>query len=357
MENIFSKLVAFPSVTGDTQASHELVEYVADFVRRRGMHIERYISNGFESLVATSRAGDKAPAVMLAAHGDVVKAPPEQFVLRKADGKYYGRGVLDMKFALAAYLQIIDELQGNIQDYSLGLMLTMDEERGGEDGVALLLKEGYRPKVCLIPDGGDNWQVQTASKGVWVFDITAHGTSAHSSRHWEGDNALTKLLPIVPQLEALFPNQGIDTNTISINNIRAGGALTQVPDKAALSMDIRTINESEHKRLFEAVATLCRQHGFECSVVADGDPTYFDLHDPYIQPYVDLIEEVVGVKVTGTKTLASNDARFFTPHNIPCISLYPTGGEHHSSKEWIDAQAFEDFKNITQQYLEIVARL
>lgn len=356
MEKILAKLISFPTVTGDSQAAHELIEYVTDFVRTRGMHVERYMANGYESLVATTKPDDKKPTVMLAAHGDVVKAPDELFELRKEDDRLVGRGVLDMKAALAAYLQIIDEIQGNLQDYSLGLMITMDEEIGGTNSMPQLVAEGYRPKVCILPDGGDNWQIQVASKGVLLYKVTAYGRSSHSSRHWEGDNALKKLLPVLPKLEALFPSQSEDTNTMSLNNISGGSVFTQVPNRAQAIFDIRTLNAVEHRRIQKAIQQICAENDVECTLEASGDPTSFDLQDPYIAPFVTLIEEVTGVKVQGVRTLATNDARFLAPFHIPCISFYPKGGGHHSPIEWIDMQAFDQLKVIIQSYVEQTAK-
>lgn len=357
MEEILRKLVAFPTVTGDSQSAHELMDYVAGFVTQRGMHVERYIANGYESLVATTRPYDKTPTVMLAAHADVVAAPEALFAMRRDGDRLYGRGVLDMKFALASYLQIIDELGNDLHRYRLGLMVTSDEETGGRDTMPMLMAEGYRPKVCILPDGGDNWQVQRASKGILVYTISAYGTSVHSSRHWQGDNALTKLLTIIPDLEALFPNQGPDSNTISINRIKAGHALTQVPNKASMTLDIRSLDENEYVRLQNELHQLCERYGFEYKLEAEGEPTYFDFNNPYIDGYIRLIESVVGIKVNGSLTLGTNDARFMAPFGIPCISFYPTGGGLHSAEEWISHRAFQQFKDITAEYVKLTAHI
>ena len=357
MEDILAKLVSFQPVTGSAQASHELVEYVARFVSRRGMHVERYVSNGFESLVATTKPGDKTPTVMLAAHGDVVDAPEEEFAIRKEGDRIYGRGVKDMLFALAGFLQIVDDLGGDLLSHSLGLMLTTDEENGGFNGVNVLVQEGYRPKVVILPDGGENWQVQTDCKGVYMPQITAIGAACHSSRHWEGDNALERLLTVIPRLHALFPDeQGPDTNTISVNIINAGYSLSRVPDRATLTADIRTLDFNEHQRIKIAVASICEELGLELDANAEGLPTHFDLADPMIAPYVRLMESTIGIRIHGSKTLASNDARFMAPYGIPCISFYPPGEGHHSSNEWISAQGFQQFHDITLEYVRQMAR-
>jgi len=355
MEEILRTLVSFPTITGHSQPAHELIEYVANFVRHRGMHIERYMSGGFESIVATTRPHDKTPTVLLAAHGDVVAAPDELFTMRHEDGKYFGRGVLDMKCALAAYLQVVDDLKDNIHDYNFGIAVSTDEEVGGTNGVKKLLEEGYRPKVCIIPDGGDNWQVQISAKGLYIFEISAYGTSVHSSRHWEGVNAFNALRPVFAEVEKLFGEQGPESNSLSFNIIKAGGSLSQVPDKATITMDVRTINGTEHVRIRQEVENICRKLGLELVIQTDSSPVYFDHTDRYIAPYISLIEQTIGTKVTGTNTLGTNDARFFAPLGIPCISFYPTGGNHHSSNEWVSTEAVEHMYAITKKYIETIA--
>jgi len=288
---------------------------------------------------------------------DVTPAPPEAFNLKSRNGRYYGRGVLDMKFALASYLQIIDEIQDDLQSYDLGLMVTTDEENGGRDGTAKLVDEGYIPQVCVLPDGGDNWQIQTAAKGMWAFEVSATGRTAHGSRPWLGDNALDKLLAGLNEIRAIFPKHlHPDTNTITLSQMRGGdGALNQVPHSASMMIDIRTINAKEHARIYEEVERICRKRKLSQRHISDGAPSECSLTDPYIAPFVKLVEKEVGITVHGYHALGSSDIRFFVPFGVPCISVYPLGGNIHADDEWINIRAFGQFKAVTRQYLEKVA--
>ena len=356
LEDKLRQLVAYPTVSGNTAANRELLNYVADFVGSRGMHVAWHEFNGYESLVATTKPGDKTPKVMLAAHADVVPAPPQSFKLRKGNGYYHGRGVLDMKFALAAYLQIIDNIQESLQDYDLGLMVTSEEELGGWHGAAELIKQGYKPHICLIPDGGENWQIQTFAKGIYVMDYVARGTSAHGSRHWQGDNAIQRLLRVYDEMSALFPaDQNAETNTCTMTRIRAGKALTQVPNKATMTVDIRIISQAEYRRIRQAIEAICKKHKIKVEGEVISPPTEFDLKHPLIEPYARLIEEIVGIKVTGARTLGQNDGRFFAQAGVPCISLYPTGSDLHNDHERLAIPALQQFFDVTQRYVQQVA--
>lgn len=359
MEAILRKLIAFPSVSSDQAANQALLDYVAAFLQARDLHVTRYEWGGFGSLVATVKAGQKRPKVMLATHADVVPGAGRDFTLRKKAGRYHGRGVLDMKFALAAYMQIVDELhrQGTLHTFDLGIMVTTDEEVGGRNGVAKLVEEGYIPQVCVLPDGGDNWQVQTSSKGLWLFKVVARGRTAHGSRPWLGDNAITKLFDGLQEIRALFPEHlHPDTNTITLSQFNGGEAINQVPETASMMIDIRTTDSAEHSRIYDAVVKICHKHGLEYDYVGDAAPTSFSLEDPLIAPFVSLITEVTGRKVTGHHAMGASDVRFYVPFGVPCISVYPLGGGLHGPYEWLDIEALQHFKVITRRYLEQIAQ-
>ncbi len=147
------------------------------------MHINKYSSNGFSSLVATT-TDTKNPTIFLQAHLDVVPADPEAFTLIRKGKNLVGRGSFDMKYAAACYLLLAEELSDNMQQHDFGIMLTTDEEDGGNDGVRYLLDQGYACDVCISPDGGDNWRLESAAKGQWLTEITAIGKTAHGSRPW-----------------------------------------------------------------------------------------------------------------------------------------------------------------------------
>lgn len=358
MENILRTLLSFRCVSGDRQAAHDLLVYVEKYITERGMYVQWIASDGYESIVATVKPGYKTPKVMLAAHADVVPAENSMFSLRKESGRYIGRGVLDMQFAIAAYMHIIDDLYitDSLADYNVGLMITTDEELGGTNGVAAVIDQGYIPQVCLLPDGGDNWQVQTGSKGVLLYKIEIRGTSAHASRPWLGDNALLHLLSILNEIQALVPTSNEqDGTTVVLTSINGGHAANQIPESAVMTIDVRTVGNDEYARLSHAIYTICQKHTATCVLISEGAPTHFELENPLIAPFVRLITSITGTTVKGFYAPASSDARYFVPYGVPCILAYPKGGGHHGPEEWLSVEALDQFKEITQAYLQEVA--
>lgn len=352
MEEILAKLVAFQSVPDNHSTNKAALDFIGRFVSERGMHIKHFEWNGAPALVATSRMHTKTPTVMLAGHIDVVPAADELFTLNKDADSYYGRGVLDMKGSIAVFLSVIDELADQIDAFDIGIMITSDEELGGFNGTPKVLEAGYLPKVCILPDGGDDWQIQISAKGVLQLRVTTNGQAAHGSQPWNGDNANLRLIRILHDIMALFPENGPGSNTVNVGKISGGEAINQVPDAAEALIDIRVIHEQDRKRLLEKIKLIChRHHDAQLEVVMQGIGARFDLSNPYIKHFAEIVTEVTGVTVTGSHAFGSSDARFFAALDIPCISLYPPGGGHHGPNESVSIKGLQQLQAIVMQYL------
>jgi acetylornithine deacetylase/succinyl-diaminopimelate desuccinylase-like protein len=407
MKEILGTLVEFPTDTRNRAANNAELAYISEYLEACGMFVQPYEFDGFRSMVATTRPGAKDSKVMLAVHNDTVPvterpailsykdtetafyghldpvtlkhlggarvlaasalhackiedpaAPASTYVPRQVGDRLYGRGMLDMEFATATNLSIIRDLadEGVLDKYDIALVFTTDEEIGGYNGTDRLLQVGYRPEVCILPDGGDNWQMQTSSKGFLHYRVATTGRTAHSRAPWEGDNAILKATSLMNEIQRLFPSMGEDTDTSSPNMFIGGVAVNQVPDRAEIDFDSRFVNIESMRKLQSQIGKLCMQHEAELTILSRGVPANFDLHGKYLAPFARLVTDVTGIDVTGSKTLGSSDARFFAAEGIPVISLYPTGGGHHSSNEWISEEALYQYKTVVRRYLDEVAR-
>jgi acetylornithine deacetylase/succinyl-diaminopimelate desuccinylase-like protein len=79
-----------------------------------------------------------------------------------------------MKMALAAYIHIFKSLGEDLKDYDIGILLTSDEEIGGMNGVRYCIDElKIGGGMALIPDGGFNWNIEIAAKGILQFKLSS----------------------------------------------------------------------------------------------------------------------------------------------------------------------------------------
>lgn len=358
MEDILRKLVAFPSVSGEQTANQAILDYMADFMAARGMHVRRFTKNETASFVATTKPNDLTPTLLLVAHVDVVPAAADMFTVRQENGNYYGRGVFDMKFAAAAFMQLVDRVQDKLDEYDFGLMITTDEEVGGQDGVKYLVEEiGYYPKVCIIPDGGPNWEIEEFAKGVEWINLSSTGVTAHASRPWEGEHAIHKLLLALGELRTLYPHDSGPKDTLlSVGVIQGGEAANQTADKASAVLDIRHGNMEDFKTSYKRVKEVCEKYDVKAELLGSAPPCINPPSDPYISQFRDIMTDLLGYSPKGCYSYAATDGRFFSAINVPCIIVQPPGGDNHAASEWISIEGCEQFYEMVCRYTERVAR-
>lgn len=348
--NTLSDLVSFHTVSGQNINKQACFDYIENILKATPLYIKRFEVDGMPSLIVTTHKS-KTPKVFLQAHLDVVPCSMEILKLIKKDGKLYGRGVYDMKFAAACYLQLIKDLDDQVQNYDFGLMLTSDEEIGGERGVGFLTDQGYGAEVCILPDGGDNWQLETESNGVWLLDIVAHGKTAHGSRPWEGDNAITKLIDVIEEIRKVFPMDENDKNSLTVSQIAGGKAANQVPAEARVTLDIRYADQNSYISKRIAVENLIKDAGLTIETLAVVGSFKINPEQIKIKEFLEVAERITGNSIESCRSYGASDAHYFIEKGTPTILIRPEGGGAHSDTEWIDDDGLSTFYNVIKAYI------
>lgn len=359
MEDILAKLVGMRTLTQDTPANTALLDYVDSYLTRRGMHVQRHTADGRGSLIAYAGKKRKAFRILLAAHADVASGSDAVFELRKADGKLYGRGVYDMKFAIAGYMQLADDMQEELAEYDIGIMVTTDEETGGQDGingVKSLLENGYRADICVLPDSAaPGWDIERLAKGVWRFDLHATGTAGHSSRPWLAESASVKLIAALHELQGHFTDHGPLTDTLNVAVVRGGTYFNEIPTGMSASIEIRLVHDESFAKNQALLAGLCEKYGLTIQTRSFNNPLMQHINHPLAQAYMDAVKQVTGRRPEGVVSMAASDAEYFIRAGIPCIISCPAGGGHHGEEEWIDHAQFLQFPAILRSFVTATA--
>jgi succinyl-diaminopimelate desuccinylase len=362
IEQLLAKLVGMPTITDDAEANNMALDYIEQYLADRGMHTQRFSFANHGALIASTRPDNaKTPTVLLAAHVDVVSGSDEVFKLRLEDGKLKGRGVYDMKFAIAGYMQLVDDLQEHLDEYDFAIMITSDEEYGTVDnisGTLRLLEAGLRPAVAILPDStAPNWDIESLVKGYWRFNLVATGRTAHGSRPWEGESASFKLIQALHDLKMHFANHGPLTDTLNIGIIEGGVAFNQVPAHMTAAIEIRLIDDNSFTKNQALVQKLCDTYGLTFNTRVGEPPLKHNLDRPLVQAYMDSAETVTGRRPQKYVSLGGSDVIHFSARDIPCIVSCPEGGKHHSDDEWVDRKSFLQFVPILQHYVDSIAKI
>ena len=366
LRHLLATLISHKTLSGDFEAIDEAFSWIRRELEDLPVFFKEHEYNGHRSLVITTKKGEREPSVLLAAHIDVVPGSDTQFRPEIKDGKMYGRGVYDMKFAIACFIKLFQELGNELSHYDIGIILTSDEEVGSLNGMAPLFnKEGYSSDVVFLPDGAKGWHLEEAAKSSKGVLIKAEGAENHGSRPWEGRNAVRSLSAFCSELYEIFEREFPQTDddehwhsTISAVNVFGKESTpTQCIGEASMLYDVRLINLKEEKKFFKLLDKLVKQHeGISYTLQHDYISVSLDKNNEYAKQYVDIAKELLRVDIGWSKSHGASDARFIAQYDIPVLVTYPVGGGHHTECEWIDLKELDRFYEVMKEWVIRVAR-
>ena len=343
-----------------------------------------YAVEGRPNLVARLRAGSDGPRLALLAHVDTVLAEPDEWSIdpwsgELRDGCVWGRGALDMKSQLAAEVAAATALAEEGWRPAHGeliVIVTCDEETGAEYGARWLCEQHPDKVRCdmvvnegagevLDFDGRRLYGVCVAEKGVFRFKLSTDGRAGHASLPRIGDNALTKLAPLIerlgerrssyrlsPEPEALLHALGIDPGdgsdsalagaieqveeidprvaivlepllsvTLAPTMVRASEKINVIPSRAELSVDCRVPPGLGEEEARAAVAEVLGEDGYRLefreTVVGNRSPIETDLM-AHIRAF--LADEDPGAEAAAVALPGFSDSRWFREAFPDCIA-------------------------------------
>jgi succinyl-diaminopimelate desuccinylase len=281
--------------------------------------------------------------------------------MRKAQidsNRLFGRGARDMLFATASYLAFIHRNQEALSEMNVGILLSGDEEVGGINTIPIALERGITADVVVLPDAGNNLsELVMQAKGVFNFDLVAYGAAHHGSRPWEGEAATHKLIELLTELRASFPEASNEATTVTVAQLDAGDSINKGPATARAHLDIRYTNENDLRKYQQLINQLCEKYNAKlCNIVIE--PNYsVDMNSSYIQRYIEINKHITGKEVKQVSVSGSSDARYFTQKNMPVIMTRPVSAGSHSDNEWVDLDSLDMFYKIMQTYVLEVATI
>ena len=281
---ITSELVKFNTAHPEGHTD-KCVAYIAEYFDKHGIDSETHAKDpGKPNLVARLK-GDSDRTILWLGHLDVVPSGKPEFWTYPAysgtikDGNVFGRGSSDMKGACAAAMvaaKILNGIDGALPN-NVEFWFSADEEIGGGDGAKWLAETGrLKGDVCLIGDSSSGGLaapvLNIGCKGGVGTRLISKGKTAHASTPFLGDNALRKLIDVIPFVEKIgelkleYPEELKGPIERSIEFIRTTQKLTPEQSKAAA-------------RIFDYPTVACNMFnaGVKRNVVPDFAEAVFDI--------------------------------------------------------------------------------
>lgn len=259
-----AELIQRPSVTPKDEGA---LDVVAARLERLGFTCHRLVfdepgpNGSVEPIVNLyARRGTGRPNLCFAGHTDVVPTGPEDawsfkpFAASLKDGALCGRGAVDMKGAIAAFIGAAERFvaaRGEDFTGSISLLITGDEEGVAVNGtkkVLVWLKErGEALDACVVgePTSAQNLgdMIKIGRRGSMTGRLVVEGVQGHVAYPHLVDNAAHRLVALLHALTAEPPDNGTEhfqATSLQVTTIDIGNPATNVvPGLARATFNIR----------------------------------------------------------------------------------------------------------------------
>jgi len=183
------------------------------------------------------------------------------------DGVIYGRGVADMKGAIAAMIygvKMLAEARVRLKGDLVVACVVQEEPCEGLAMRVLIEEEGLRPDWVVLGEA-TNLQISRGHRGRLEMQVTTHGRSCHASNPDLGENAIYAAARLIFGLELLADKLGYDPflgrGTLAVTHVESSASSRNaIPDRASFIIDRRlTLGETEAKALSEVQGIILRE--------------------------------------------------------------------------------------------------
>lgn len=361
------ELIRFPSITPN---SHGVIEYVGDQLRALGFDVN-YMTFGdhssppVDNLYATR--GEGKPHICFAGHTDVVPTGAEDmwsvppFAGEVKDWTLIGRGAVDMKGAVAAFIAAVTRLKK--QDCAISILLTNDEEGPAINGTRKVLDWMEENKIfmdaCLVGEPtslksvGDT--IKIGRRGSFHATVIAHGQQGHVAYPDDADNPLPRLAEFLSHLKDKALDAGtdeFDPSNLEIISIDVDNTSSNViPATGRAKINIRFNTNWDHDKLQSWLHELASKylHDYQLNCRSSALP-FITKPGLLSQSLTESIERVTDITPQLSTSGGTSDARFIH-HFCPVVEL----GLCHKTAHQIDEHApVKDLQTLCEIYTDFL---
>ncbi len=152
-----------------------LAHFLVEQARQRGLHA--YVDEAGNFIASTHRPeeADQEPIVLLG-HMDTVRG---DVAIRIEDGRLYGRGAVDAKGPLAAFVCATARVR-DVMQRPIIIVGAVEEESATSRGARAVVNR-YHPSACIIGEPSGSEAVTIGYKGRLLMHCTVARSSSHSA--------------------------------------------------------------------------------------------------------------------------------------------------------------------------------
>lgn len=320
-----------------------------------GFEVTKLCFGGIENFFAERKAPGRH--LCFAGHTDVV--PPGDgwshapFGGDERDGVMYGRGAVDMKGGIAAFVAAAARVPGHVS-----LLITGDEEGEAVDGTVRVLgwmqAQGKIPDFCVVGEPtckarlGD--VVKLGRRGSLNAVITMPGRQGHAAYPHLAENAVHKLVPVLAELTGKKLDEGsafFEPSSLQITSVDVGNPVTNViPGQAVAKLNIRFNDLHSGASLSAWLKDVLARYAPDAKLeVKVSGESFLTQPGPETEALLRAIEGVTGLVPDCNTGGGTSDARFIA-HYAPVAEFGLVGSTMHKVDEAVPVAELEQLVTI-----------
>jgi len=351
-------LIRFKTITKDQESVKKSFNFIKDYLKKSKLCIKEFQKDGFLSLAISNHQIDFSKKYDIILHGHIDVVPPSeknQFIPKVKDGRIFGRGALDMKGGLGVLIYLVRKLPKT--DKKIILLITSDEEIGGENGTNYFFKDlGLKGDFFLTAEGEKDYLLKVKQKGVVMFKLKAKTKGEHSAYQWLSENAIVKILKCYEKIKKLFPKKNIKDHwysTINFGLIKGGTAVNSIPNEAEASFDIRFCEPwKSSDEIIDELKKNSQKEGLYFELIYKTEMMVTDIKNRYVTTLHDILKKELNIKNNlYFKNHGTNDARFANMVGIPSVGFGPIGDNYHAPNEFIYIESLLKYFSIMKEFI------
>ena len=364
-------LIRRPSVTPKDEG---VLDIVAATLERLGFICHRLVFGGdggepIHNLYA--RCGNGRPNLCFAGHTDVVPTGAveawsfDPFAATVRDGALCGRGAVDMKGAIAAFITAAQAFLERGRDFtgSISLLITGDEEGAAINGTRKVLdwlkSRDETIDACLVGEPtsaralGD--MIKVGRRGSMTGRLMVHGVQGHTAYPHLADNAAHRLVAMLHALTTTELDRGSEhfqPSTLQVSTIDIGNPASNViPATASAVFNIRFnerwTSETLKSRLTECLDAVGGRYTLDISVSGE---SFLVPPGTLSDRLAEAIRHVTGRTPEFSTTGGTSDARFIQAY-CPVAEFGLVGLTMHKVDERVELADLADLTQIYRTFL------
>ncbi|MDA9817810.1 succinyl-diaminopimelate desuccinylase [Flavobacteriaceae bacterium] len=367
---ILQQLLSYKSITG---ADDGVILFLKKTLSKIGfkcdiLDFEDPKSYPVKNLHATYNPNNSKNILYFAGHTDVVPLGDgwdfDPFAGEIKNDKIYGRGVVDMKGAIASFICAVAEFnQTKKLEFGIGFLITGDEEGDAINGTVKMLdwmKSNKKPMTnCIIGEPTNpnilGEEIKNGRRGSINFSLIINGKQGHVAYPQNAINPIAILTMVLEKLNRHEFDNGneffLPTNLEIVEISNSESASNVIPEKASAKFNIRFSSEHSSTSIIKIVKNICTNYAndFNLEYIISGE-SFLTKPCKLLEVTQNAVFKVTQNMPQITTTGGTSDARFIKDF-CPVVECGLVNKTAHQTNE---NTAVENIYNLQKIYAEIL---